>query len=191
MTAPASAGPVNLPRDADALLLSLPQPIAVVGNGTIRRKHDAIEAHATVIRFNNFADEGYEPHVGHSIHVWCVTCCGDVKPRTWDHTVPVMTIATAQEQPGDIPRWLGMYPEMAVPSESWIQHSSALRGGENPTTGLTLLVRLMHHGLNFTAFGFDGTRSGHYFDPHHEHCYSHGDELPALMELARRGAKFG
>jgi hypothetical protein len=177
--------------DADALLLSLAQPIAVVGNGTIRRQHDAIEAHATVIRFNDYADVGYEPDVGHSIHVWCITCCGRVMPRNWRHPVRVMTIARPDEQPEHLPGWLALYGDLAVPTgESWIRAARALKTGVNPTTGLTLLLRLMHHGRKFTAFGFDGLRSGHYWDKDHRHTASHDDELPALMELARRGAIF-
>lgn len=176
--------------DADELIQSLPQPIAVVGNGTIRSKHDAIEAHKTVIRFNDFADECYSKDVGHSFHVWCVTCCGNVKPRFLAPNVKAMTIATLKEQPKDIPRWLEMYPTMAVPAESWIAESRALKGA-NPTTGLTLLLRLMKYGAKFTAFGFDGLRSGHYWDKDHQHTPSHFDELPALMELVRRGANFG
>ncbi len=175
--------------DADNLLQSLPQPIAVVGNGTMREKHDAIEAHATVIRFNDYADVGYEPDIGHTINVWCVTCCGDVRFRRWDHPVHVLAIATVQEQAG-VTRWLGEYPAMAVPRESWIAEARALKGA-NPTTGLTLMVRMMKHGLRFTAFGFDGLRSGHYWDRDHVHTDSHGDELPALMELVRRGVAFG
>ncbi len=175
--------------DADDLLLSLPQPIAVVGNGFIRNRHDEIEAHRTVIRFNDYADVGWEKHVGHTIHVWCVTCCGNVKPRTWPHPIKVMTIATLAEQSVDIPRWLETYPDMAVPAESWIAAARAVKC-HNPTTGLTLLIRLMRHRLNFTAFGFDGLRSGHYWDANHQHLESHRDELAVLMELAKRGAKF-
>lgn len=179
--------------DADELLLALPQPIAVVGNGTIRRQHDAIEAHACVVRFNNFAEVGHEPDVGHTIHVWCVTClaAGGVRPRAWRHLVNVMTIATLLEQPADVARWLNWYPEMAVPRQSWIQPARAFKGGGNPTTGLTLLLRLLHHGIKFTAFGFDGLRSGHYWDKGHAHTESHGDELAALMKLAAAGAQGG
>lgn len=176
-----------MPTDADELLLSLREPIAVVGNGMIRRKHDEIEAHATIIRFNNFADVGYEADVGHTIHVWCVTCCGNVRHRRWDHPVAAMTIATVEEQPVDVPRWLKNYPDMAVPASSWIADARRIKGA-NPTTGLTLMVRLLHHKRRFTAFGFDGLRSGHYWHIGHRHTPSHADELPTLMELARLGA---
>lgn len=175
--------------DADNLIQSLAQPVAVVGNGTIRKQHAAIESHATVIRFNDFADAGHELDVGHSIHVWCVTCCGKVKPRILPHPVKVMTIATLAEQPIDIPGWLETYPDMAVPAVTWIASARRLKGA-NPTTGLTLLVRIMLHKIKFTAFGFDGLRSGHYWDKDHQHTDSHGDELAALMELAKFGAKF-
>jgi hypothetical protein len=175
--------------DADALLVSLPQPIAVVGNGFTRRRHDAIEAHATVIRFNNYADVGHEQDVGHTIHVWCVTCCGGVRPRTWDHPVSVMTIATLMEQPTDIERWLQVYPDMAVPAESWIIPARELKGG-NPSTGLTLIKRMHELGRRFTCFGFDGLRSGHYWDAGHAHHHWHEDELAALMELAKAGCEF-
>ena len=100
-----------------------------------------------------------------------------------------MAIATLREQPA-VGRWLERYSDMAVPHESWIAEARALKGA-NPTTGLTLMVRMMRHGLKFTAFGFDGLRSGHYWDRDHVHTDSHGDELPALMELVRRGAVFG
>ncbi len=175
-------------RDADELILSLPEPIAVVGNGWIRSRHNDIEAHTTIIRFNDYADEGWENHVGHRCDVWCVTCCGQVRFRTLPKT-KVMTIATLQEQPTDIPRWLERYPEMAVPNDSWIRLARTFKGF-NPSTGLTLLLRLLHHGKRFAAFGFDGLVSGHYWDRLHSHLDSHGSEFPALMELARRGVSF-
>ncbi len=175
--------------DADALLKSLPQPIAVVGNGVIRSRHDEIESHRTVIRFNDYADLGYERHVGHTIHVWCVTCCGNVKFRTWPHPVQVMTIATLAEQPVDLPRWLERYPDMGVPAESWIRDARGFKGA-NPTTGLTLLLRMLMHKLDFTAFGFDGGRSGHYWNRKADPWHSHGDEFAAILKLSRDGVRF-
>jgi hypothetical protein len=174
--------------DADDLLKSLREPIAVVGNGWIRHQHDAIESHPTIIRFNNFADVGYEQHVGHRCDVWCVTCCGAVKFR--DEPIPhVMTIATLEEQPGFIPAWLDRYPDMAVPRTSWISEARKAKQ-YNPSTGITLLCRLIHHAKRFTAFGFSGLAGGHYWDPMYEHLLSHGNEFPAMLELAKRGAVF-
>jgi hypothetical protein len=83
-----------------------------------------------------------------------------------------------------------MYPDMAVPKESWIKPARELKG-HNPTTGFTLLLRMLHHRIKFTAFGFDGLRSGHYWDRLHEHTGSHADELPGLLALVAMGAKLG
>lgn len=174
--------------DADELLIGLREPIAVVGNGHIRYQHDAIESHPTIIRFNNFADVGWEKHVGHRCDVWCVTCCGDVRFR--NEFIPnVMTIATMQEQPEQIGRWLDRYPELAVPKTSWISEARKLKPC-NPSTGVTLLFRLLHHAKRFVCFGFDGLNSGHYWDASYEHLPSHGNEFPAMIELAKAGAVF-
>jgi hypothetical protein len=50
--------------DADAWAASLPQPVAVVGNGANVNAGREIDAHPYVIRINNWRTDGYEDRVG-------------------------------------------------------------------------------------------------------------------------------
>lgn len=165
------------------LLLSLPQPIAVVGNGVMRGMRDEIEAHRTVIRFNNY-EEGYEADIGHSCHLWCVNCHPNLRYREW--AGPVLSVTSRDDQPEDTEVWLREYPQTVFPETSWIKDARTIKP-TNPSTGLTLVYRLLLLDRQFTCFGFDGLRSGHYWAIAHKH--THPDELAALMKLAGMGAR--
>lgn len=166
------------------LLRSLAQPIAVVGNGAMRGMRDAIEAHRTIVRFNNFA-AGHESDVGHRCDVWCVNCHPNLRYREW--AGPILSVVSRQDQPADTERWARRYPQTVFAETSWIAAARAVKP-TNPSTGLTLAHRLLLLNRRFACFGFDGLRSGHYWDASHRH--THPDELTALMKLAGMGVIF-
>lgn len=169
---------------AEKLLLSTAQPIAVVGNGAMRGMRDEIESHRTVIRFNNFA-EGFSEDVGHRCDLWCVNCHPNLEYRDWGGSI--LSVTSSVDQPRDTERWEKKYPQTVFPVKSWIKEARAIKP-TNPSTGLTLVHRLLLLDLHFTCFGFDGLRSGHYWEPAYRH--THPDELPALLKLAAMGARF-
>lgn len=188
---PADATIVDVPRsmlwrwDAEDLIEGLTEPIAVVGNGMMRGCKKEIDAHATIVRLNNWRTVGHEENVGNRTDVWCTSCWDDVEMRDW--TGPMFTPYHDDCQFDRLSRWLGTYPHMATPRRPWYQDALKLKtslGRFNPSTGLILLTELAEMGKSVSAFGFDGLRSGHYWDAAHGH--NHDDELPALMALSDR-----
>lgn len=171
--------------DADRYLATLPEPIAVVGNGPMMFKADRIDAHASVIRMNNWRTAGYEKHVGRKATCWYTNCFDNIERRAWPGDM--ITGYTDDEQPERLACWLGMYPHMHPPNVSWFDDARKLKA--HPSHGLTLLWRLIHHGKRVTAFGFDGMKSGHYWNPTHAHNHG-GDEADVLAMLATKGVVF-
>lgn len=152
--------------DADRLLAKLPEPIAVVGNGPCVGTGPEIDTFASVIRFNNFVTDGYEDHVGCRTDLWCTNCWDDVTPRAWPGEM--MTVYTIGEQPDRLAKWLGMYPHMHVPLRSWSDDAREVKPS-NPSTGLRVVHQLRRIGKQFKTFGFDGMKTGHYWDASHKH----------------------
>lgn len=171
--------------DADELLRTLPDPVAVVGNGPVNGRGEEIDAHQSVLRLNDFHIVGYEMHIGSKTTAWCANCWEDVPKRPW--TGEVFTHYTDNEQYGRISSWLGAYPHLRVPTMSWIEPARVYKQAK-PSTGLVLLTRLIHHGKRVDAYGFDGMKTGHLWNPRHKH--DHGDESGALAALAGKGVKF-
>jgi hypothetical protein len=188
---PADAEIVDVPRswlwrwDADELIESLPEPIAVVGNGPMTGHGAEIDGHATVIRFNNWKTDGFAEHVGSKTTVWCCNCWDDVAMRPW--TGDMLTVTTDTEQYDRNSRWLGAYPHMHVPSWSWTDAVRRIKPN-NPSTGLVLLHRLVMAGKRVDAYGFTGLSGGHYWDP--EHVHTHSGSSAALATLAGMGIRF-
>jgi hypothetical protein len=188
---PADAEIVDVPRSllwrwsACDLLRNLPGPIAVVGNGVMRKCGPEIDRHKTVIRLNNWRIAGHEADVGTNVDVWCTNCWENVEQREW--TGPMLTVYHDECQQDRIGKWLGMYPHMACPDARWYPNVQKMKEGtgrSNPSTGLILLSKLAELAKDVTAFGFDGLRSGHYWSLAHVHA--HDDELPSLIQLSDR-----
>jgi hypothetical protein len=182
---PEDSTTLQLPRqflwrwDADGYLANLQGSIAVVGNGPISGHADHIDSHDHVIRMNNFEIDGHSSNVGTRTTCWYVNCWDDLRPRPW--TGDMLTGYVDAEQPARLSRWLGMYPHMHVPlGESWFDAARTIKR-DSPSHGLTLLARLAHHGKRVNAYGFDGMRTGHYFDVGHKH--DHTPEQAALKLL--------
>jgi len=190
---PAGAQIIDVPRSwlwrwsADELVDSLPDTVAVVGNGACTLgAGDEIDAHESVIRFNNFVTYGYEQHVGKKTSVWATNCWPDVAMRPW--TGPMMAIHTDDEQQDHIGQWLGAYPHMHQPLKtSWVDAARPLQP-RKPSTGLVVIARLLAAGKRVDAYGFDGLATGHYWDADHQH--DHSDETAAITTLTKAGVTF-
>lgn len=167
--------------DTGELLKSLPEPIAVVGNGPMVGMGAEIDSHPSVIRFNNFVIEGYERHVGTKTTAWCTSCWKDVEKRPW--TDEMFTLFH-EDGPYDeqISEWLGVYPHMRLPDEMWYLEAE-YRFSHRPTSGFVLLNKLAEFGKRVDAYGFDGMKSGHYWNLK-PFAHSHNGEAKALSQLA-------
>jgi hypothetical protein len=158
--------------DADRLLAELPEPIAVVGNGTIHASGAEIDAHATVVRFNNWTTDGrLATDVGRRCDLWVTNCWPDIVRRPWPGRL--LTTFTMAEQPEKVTAWLTAYPHLALPRVSWVDAARKIQRCK-PSTGLVFVARLLTRTPRprVRLFGFDSFRTGHYWDAGHRHDHS-------------------
>lgn len=164
------------------LLLSLPYPIAVIGNGRCDEFGEEIDSFPSVIRMNNFVQEGYEKDVGSKLSAWCVNCWWDVTKRELG-SVPVFTVFHEQDDNNRPLRWMmdrGM--SVILPDRRWSEEVRTLKR-KHPSCGLMLLFALHMLEIEYEAFGFDGMQSGHYWDPNHAHTHpEESREVGILLE---------
>jgi len=153
------------------VLLTLPPPVVVIGNGRITDAGYAINKYSSVIRINNFITRGHEKDVGNSTTVWCVNCWHDVLYRNLGITM------ITPFHPNDAPRVLSWHRDLCIPQIHW---SDKIRGlkPRKPSTGLILLYAMKELGVEYDTYGFDGFQTGHYWDPGHEH--DHPEEMEAF-----------
>jgi len=162
-------------------LESLPLPIAVVGNGPIKDYGNKIDAHASIIRLNNFISEGFEEHVGSLISAWCTNCWWDVPYRNLG--VPPFTVFNEKEDGGRVLLWASAMgaPKLILPRIRWDRQIRRRFNINKPSTGLLLLYALDTLDIPADAYGFDGMQGGHYWDPTYLH--DHGMEVESLRKF--------
>ena len=149
-------------RCTEELLLRLPRPIALVGNGTPSKPCGAdIDAHASVIRMNNYKLSGYAELVGNKVTARCATGWINIQiypplklPEFTPFTETVMEARKLREYRARIKRRVlaarfdvhPLIPETARPS-----------------TGFALVQLAAHLGLELDLYGFDGFKTPHYW----------------------------
>lgn len=168
--------------DADQLIAQMPEPVAVVGNGPICEKGREIDSHPSIIRFNNWRTDVFEPNVGARTTAWCTNCWEDVKRRPWAGDMFSVTTDGCQYERHSA--WLGTYPHMAKPTKSWAEPCREIQWA-NPSTGLILLHRLAAIGKRVDAYGFSGMVGGHYWNPS-DVSADHHNETAAITKLSGR-----
>ena len=171
----------------ELLALDLSQPIAVVGNARLRCRFGAlIDAHKTVIRFNDFQILGHEAWCGSRVTHWCTF--GDTTnnaPLPKCHRVGLTPFSPFTRL---APESMDIKPHF----RNRMVFAAKSRRRElfpRPSTGFALLLLLEELGCPADVFGFDGFRSGHYYDPGHVHDPVHfgrGVRLPAQQRLVSR-----
>jgi hypothetical protein len=181
------------PGDLIALLRGLPSPIAVVGNGQLGANHGAlIDAHPVVIRFNGFKLAGFEQLCGTKTTFWARN--GLPHPLDLPEyrglsalleTSKRLILRESVNHVGDPP--LSLDVPMLIPytytpyiehlgrrysgrpwycaTRSSLESMLACRAAPRPTAGFLILFLLSLVGKKVSAFGFDGLRTGHYWDP--------------------------
>lgn len=164
---------------SEDIIRGLPDTIAVVGNGAITGRGAEIDAHSCVVRFNNFKLHGQSEHVGKRTDLWVTNCWDDVEHRDWGG--PILTQYTTEEQPERVYRWLSHYPHMGVFKSSSCDPARDLCK-VNPSTGLSFVVACAAAGKRCDLYGFDGFKSGHYWNIYHKHTDTH---LPRELDVLR------
>jgi hypothetical protein len=145
------------------LLAALKEPIAVVGNGACFGESDGdeIDAHASVVRLNNYRLDGFERIVGTKTTAWGINAWYDVryKPRG----LPVFTPHHLDDHEGRVREWkdLNRCPHLLSAFES--VERLFLPIVRRPSTGLAVLGMLERMGKKTRAYGFDGMKTGHYW----------------------------
>ncbi|MDH4051220.1 MAG: glycosyltransferase family 29 protein, partial [Rubrivivax sp.] len=168
------------PDSAEAFLLALPQPIAIVGNGSAVRPFGAlIDSYPSVLRLNNYVVEGFADAVGTKTTARVTSGWTDIEPRAG---VPELTPFASHRAESSA---MGRYRQRGGgPLNMPVTDiGSLLPGLTKPSTGLALLALCSHLGLSVHAYGFDGFKSGHYWSGTIDRGVHVHDELAALLGL--------
>ena len=145
---------------AEEVLGSLPQPIAVIGNGRPARPFgEVIDRYPTVIRFNNFVVEGFEALVGSRTTIRATSGWTDIEVRRG--LMEITPFAREAPQSANLDEYERRSGLKVVSPRTDI--NSLQIGVSKPSTGLALLALLSQLGIPADAFGFDAFESGHYW----------------------------
>jgi 2-polyprenyl-3-methyl-5-hydroxy-6-metoxy-1,4-benzoquinol methylase len=146
----------------EALLQSLPQPIAIVGNGVpAAAMGAAIDHHPSVIRLNNYRLAGHEALIGTRTTVRCTSGWEDIELR--GDVTEFSPFTRAARESAAVGRYEARSGSALLCAATDIH--GLLPQIPNPSTGLALAALCNHLGLAFSLFGFDGFASGHYWNP--------------------------
>lgn len=179
---PAALAPaIPTPACSEELLLALPRPIAVVGNGRAARDFgEVIDRYASVIRLNNYRLDGFAAQVGTRTTARCTSGWSDIEPRG---EVPEFSPFTEDAAESAQVRAYRRTSGSALPTARTDVHP-LLHALPRPSTGLALLGLLSSLGIEADAFGFDGFATGHYWSPEQRHATTHSPrEREALLGL--------
>ena len=169
------------PESTEDLLLTLPQPIAVIGNGIIDQAlGKVIDRYPTVIRINNFRLEGYEDKVGSRTTLRCTSGWIDIEARGCSLEISPFTYESRESE--GIPYYIERSSSTLLTAQKSVHE--LLPSVPNPSTGLALLALLSSLGISVSAFGFDGFQSGHYWSPQQPLKTTHSKkEFDAALQL--------
>lgn len=166
-------------RHTEDVLLSLPAPIAVVGNATPARPWGSvIDRYASIIRLNNFRTDGFEALVGRRTHIRCTSGWSDIEHRATP-LVEVSPFTASARESANLGVFNAANPRPVLAARSDVRpHIPEV---PNPSTGLALVQLLGLLGVSADLYGFDGFRSAHYWT-NDEQATSHSRrELEALL----------
>ena len=150
--------------------------IAIVGNGQLGHYGKAIDKHDTVIRINNFRLSRYRQLCGSRTTLWCTHVQAYARQSTKMQNIPAINPATqAQSQIGIFKKYHAKI--------TYARKSFDTLGVESPTTGFLLVLLAVKIGKKVDIFGFDGLKTGHYWNPKHIHVKKHKDGLKELNIL--------
>lgn len=170
-----------LPASTESLLLALPQPIALVGNGVPSLcMGQAIDRYASVVRFNNYKLTDYAHLIGTRTSIRVVNGWTDLEARSG-----VIACTPFREDAPESAHLQTFRASSTVPVlHALTDIHELIPDVPKPSTGLALAVLMSHLGIQADCFGFDSFASGHYWNPGEEYYTTHSsNELHTLMTL--------
>jgi hypothetical protein len=152
------------------LFLDLPQTVLLVGNGKMENKGELIDSYDFVIRFNDFEIEGYEGDVGIKVDAISFHC----SDFTFAHTKYMLPnfqkyvnkthlFTTSDFYGNSKTEILHIQPNTRLLN---VSHPYMNESTARLTSGTSLALNLsLFFNKNVHLIGFDGNKTGHYYDP--------------------------
>lgn len=172
----------------EELLQSLPQPIAIVGNGVpAGPMAAAIDGHPSVIRLNNYRLNGHEALVGTRTTARCTSGWEDIEVRS--EFVEFSPFTRAARESAAVADYEQRNGNPLICARTDVH--ALLPQVPNPSTGLSLAALCSHLGLEFSLFGFDGFASGHYWNPGRPLATTHSATERDVLLTLPHGVLYG
>lgn len=166
------------PASTESLLLTLQQPVALVGNGcSDRRLGAAIDRHPSIIRFNNYRIQGWEDMVGTRTTLRAVNGWTDLEIRDGVVACSPFTRFARESEHLQSFRSRSVVPVL----DARIDVHELLPTIARPSTGLAMAALMSHLGIEVHCFGFDSFRSGHYWAQGEEYHTIHSSAEVAML----------
>jgi hypothetical protein len=149
---------------------NLPDTVLLVGNGKSDNKGELIDSYDFVIRFNDFQIEGFEGDVGTKVNAISFHCSDFTFPHT-KYMLPTFQkylnkvyLFTTSDFYGNSKREiLHLQPNTRLFS---VSHRYMQKDGGRLGSGCQLALNLaIFFNKNVHMIGFDGYKTGHYYDP--------------------------
>jgi 2-polyprenyl-3-methyl-5-hydroxy-6-metoxy-1,4-benzoquinol methylase len=168
-----------LPASTESLLLSLVQPIALVGNGHPGRDLGrVIDRYPSVIRFNDYRITGHERLIGHRTTARAVNGWTDIETR--DGVIAISPFTANAVESAHLADFRRRSPVPVLHASTDVH--TLLPTVTKPSTGLALAALASSLGLRVDCFGFDGFASGHYWDPRTTFATTHDRNEPQVLQ---------
>jgi hypothetical protein len=153
-----------------SLFKSFPDTVLLVGNGKMDNQGEFIDSYECVIRFNDFQIEGYEGDVGTKVSAISFHCSDFTLPHTkymlpnFEKYVNKTQLFTTSEIRGNSKREiLHIQPNTRLLN---VSHPYMNESTARLTSGTSLALNLsLFFNKNVHLIGFDGNKTGHYYDP--------------------------
>jgi hypothetical protein len=155
------------------LFSDLPETVLLVGNGKIDGKGELIDSYEFVIRFNDFQTEGYEGDVGTKVDAVSFHCSDFTFPHTqymlpnFQKYVNNVHLFTTSDLYGNSKREILHRQNKTILFNVTHQYIDVNNGRLTSGTSLALNLSVFFN-RNVHLTGFDGNKTGHYYDPNYD-----------------------
>lgn len=144
--------------------------IILVGNGLIKNQGEFIDSFDKIYRFNNYVIEGFEYDVGTNTTNWVSVCSRLIECRMDKVWCPYHP---SKERLREV-KLFEQRTKCHVFMPSFNDCNKSLKGIDivNPSTGFrfAMLIKLWGLSNRTTIIGFDGAKTGHYWNDKHKHA---------------------
>jgi hypothetical protein len=147
---------------SETILKRCSQPICIVGNAeTIRKNGGLIDSFPTVIRINNFKIDGYEDYIGSKTTLRCINAWLNIEHKNMHREFSPFHIKSKECKYHE---YYSLRNENPVATAYTDIHTVIDKKIINPSTGLALIQLCTLLGITVDLFGFDGFKTGHYWE---------------------------